>query len=287
MNVLAFSGVLSAFWSLVLLNKGYFVDVLLGRKSLSLRGVVGLGGYDDFREELLLAACDYAEKNAGLVLDRDDPLSDASLANALSEKTGMAIRSVKSAAMIREDIGYAVAREIETETGVRLSNVFDGEALRADIAVYASGVLSAKTGIPITDISNTEQTKEEVREWATAMGALSEEIEQAVAVFKDSGVDVAALLEEGKKKYKINPRTGLHDAPAGVNVESAVAGLLSAMIASSTEKMVYRQRKNTKRTRRQEQNRRAQAAFRKSRGNRLQYQPIGDGGGGQDGGTGI
>lgn len=60
--------------------------------------------YRSMRDAFYELCCSMALSSAGLNLDTTEPFSDASICNAIGEKTGMALRTVKDRESMREDV---------------------------------------------------------------------------------------------------------------------------------------------------------------------------------------
>jgi len=186
-----------------------------------------------------------AAERAGLHLDKEDPLSDASLANALGEKIGFKLRSLKdkdilqadllngaaalvsqrTGIMIRtltdremmiEDLENFALQTIEGRSGIHLSSLRDVEKLKLDFLRIAGGVVVEQTGIPLTDISSPDQIKLDLMDWAKdqAMLEIGESVSTAVTAQWKQGVTMLQMVRD-KLGKKVSPKAllrGVNDA---------------------------------------------------------------------------
>lgn len=186
-----------------------------------------------------------AAQDAGLRLDPENPLSDASFSAAIGEKIGFRIRTLLDKESIKEDVldGAALLltertgiqirslyqidivvedlenwalQMIEQKTNIRLSSLRDVEALRGDFVKIAGGVITAQTGIPLTDITNPDQIKLDVMDWArdAAMLEIGESVNTAVSAEWKQGVSMLKMLRDRMGK-NVSPRAllrGVNDA---------------------------------------------------------------------------
>lgn len=186
-----------------------------------------------------------AADKVGLHLDKDEPLTDASLSNALTErlgikistvmnreqfqkdmldgaavivgkKTGITIRTLWDREMLIEDLeNYALA-VIEGRTGVHLSSLHDVEKIKADFVRIGGGVIVEQTGIPLSDITSPEQIKLDVMDWAKdqALMEIGESVNTAVTAEWKQGVTMLQMVRDRIGK-KVSPKAllrGVNDA---------------------------------------------------------------------------
>lgn len=276
-SAFALGSVLSALGSYLVSNPEKLARLYIAYKEGKLRQWVGEIGADaDLQAIVYGAICEEVQLRTGLILDRDNPFSDPSLANALTERTGVTIRSIRDKEIIKQDVAYFAAAQIEERTGVHLSNILDRDALKQDLAVFASGVFSQKTGVPINNILDLDGTKAELREWAKgeALRYIGSDLQAAAATFDAAGIDIAGLMEKAAEKYGVNPNTGESMMPQSVDGKSIMLGIINTALTKQIGVVMNRSAKLTKRTRRQEQVRQAQIRFRERHGNRMHYERV-------------
>lgn len=218
----------------------------------------------------------YALRYAGLQLDPNDPISDASLSNAVSERLGFNIRTLKDKQVIKEDLENYAALMISQKAGFTIHSVTDINILRADLQRVACAVLSEKLNLPVGIIPgdgeelNVALVRERLLAWAKAelTANLSETVGLSLDEIGAMG-DVEGLAEE------LNGRLadlGSDKLITARRIAVQVASKLATGAISDYQRVAVGM---TKRQRRQEQVRQAQAKFRRAHGNRVQYIPLG------------
>lgn len=215
-----------------------------------------------------------AARLAGLQLDPDNPLSDASLAGAVTQKTGIPLRSLRDRDTVMEDIDDYVAARASEKLGFQISTFRDPAAARADFEAAALQVISLKTGIPFApgpEGFTVEGIKSQVLDWARPQLAieLSGNAGMALQVLGGEGVDFEALAAEMNGKLQ-----------AIGSGETITAGRIAVHVAESMVKTSAQALQVTaaglsKKSRRALQVRAAQQKFRAAHGNRQQYVPLG------------
>jgi hypothetical protein len=213
---------------------------------------------------------------SGLVLDESDPLSDASLAGAVGQKVGIPFRSFKDQAMIREDLDSYAVGLIESKSGYNVRSIQNVVLLKEDFLRIGAAELSARLGLPagVMPAPGAQFDPVDIRAqlltWAKA--ELMTEINEQVAVKVE---DVLAAADLEGTAAELNTRL-----VALGSVENVTARQLAVRMANemATQAIVDYQRVAvgaSKRSRRQESLRAAQAKFRAAHGNRQVYVPLG------------
>ncbi len=265
------------------------VALIAGFKRLSLAEKAGLvaGGMSltdtiisklighDLKAEAFRAIVEEVTARTGLQLDPSDPFSDASLAGALSARTGIAIRSVKDRAMIEEDIeDFAVAR-VSEKLGFQISSLRDPVKLRADFERAALAVITEKTGIPLVPpddgVLSAEAIKQQVEDWARARitTELSGSAAQALEVLGAQGVDFESLAAE------MNGKLQALGSDEVVTAKGLALKVAESLVSSSVSRFHATAVGVSKKSRRILQLREAQRKFRAAHGNRQVYVPLG------------
>lgn len=215
---------------------------------------------------------EYAARYAGLELDADDPISDASFSHAVSLRVGFPIRSLRDRDMIVEDLDNFAAAMISEKSGFVVRSVKDVEVLKQDLQRVALAVVTERVGIPLGLSGesgfelNPEEIKAQILAWAKAQ--LLAEIKASVridAIEMASWADIEAVVKI------INDRAELGQVSAH-GVALKIADQLAVAAVGEYQKVVVGM---TKKQRRRELNRWYQAKFRRNHGNRQKYIPIG------------
>lgn len=213
---------------------------------------------------------------AGLSLDPDNPWSDGSIAGAVGQKVGIPFRSFKNPDMIREDLdGYAVGL-IESKSGYNVRSIQNVALLKEDFLRIGAAELSARLGLPagVMPAPGAQFDPVEIRAqlltWAKA--ELMTEINSQVSIKVE---DVLAAADLEGTAAELNARL----VSLG-SIENVTARQLAVKMANemATAAIVDYQRVAvgaSKRSRRQESLRAAQAKFRATHGNRQVYVPLG------------
>lgn len=230
----------------------------------------------DLKAEVLAVIVGEVAAKTGLQLDPAEPWSDASIAGALSQRTGIPIRSVKDRAMILEDIDDYAAGRVSEKLGYRISTFRDPVRMRADFDQAALAVLTAKTGIPFSPLAEGEaltaaSIKDQIKDWARAelMLEMQGKAGEALAALGGPDVDFEALAAE--MNGKLEALGSLERVTAG-RVAMRVA---ESLVRESVSRFETTAADGSKRDRRAAQLRAAQRKFRATHGNRVQYVPLG------------
>lgn len=216
-----------------------------------------------------------AAARAGLELDPNDPMSDASFANAISRRTGVTIRTLKDQQKIREDLDVYAAGLISERSGYQVRSVSNVAILRADLMRIATAELTARLGLPVGVFPGDGEewqpgaVRERLLAWAKAeiTANLNEEIGLRVAELEMFD-DVQALAGMLNERLQV----------AGEGQQVTARGIAMQIANSLANKAVADYaavaESGTKRTRRQLQLREAQRKFRAAHGNRQVYVPL-------------
>ena len=241
----------------------------------------------DFREEelkKLVAACfDFIVRAAdlflGLRLDPDDPFSDASLANALTERTGVPIRSVRDKNIIREDMERYALSILEDRSGLRLRNWREKDKVRADILKWVSPWVAEQTGLPLTDLSSAEAIRNDIQDYLgdTALVYMSKNLAQAKEIIGDAakvvGLELQAFAKELERYGGYDPVTGRPNIH--VDAEMVMLGVLSQALIAAERRRKEKLLVVSKEAQRRERNKLAVRRYRERHGNRNQYIRLG------------
>lgn len=274
--VVSIVGEISA-WGAVNLLK--VADIVASRRNLSMERINTIVGDDSLQRVVAHSLAKYAEEETGLVLDANEPFSDASIGRAIQERTGLALRSVRDQQMVKEDIAYFAGAQIEARTGVKVTNLLDRDATLKDVGRYASGVVSQAAGVPLTDVMDRDKTREELSAWGrlAAVRHFGQSDEMMQQVFNAAGVDIDALIALAEKRLGVDPNTG----------KPIVRGLLKSadVRAAIYERLLRAQMVETqgvfaeasKQGRRRKKMAASGKKFREAHGHRMHYEPVGSG----------
>lgn len=250
-----------------------------GGRALATYGLARLFSDNSIQEleDLLMGwVVRWVAEKSGLVLDPADPLSDASLAGAVGGRVGFPIRSLKNLDMIREDLDSFAVGLISAKSGYQVRSIQNVATLKEDFLQIGTAELSARLGLPAGvmpgpgAVFDPVEIRAQLLTWAKAelMTQVNENVGIGVA-------DVLAAADLEGTAAELNSRL----VSLG-SVENVTARQLAVRIANemATAAVVDYQRVAlgaSKRSRRQESLRAAQAKFRARHGNRQVYVPLG------------
>lgn len=211
---------------------------------------------------------------AGLNLDPDAPFTDASLAGAISERTGITIRSLKDKDMIKEDAENFAIQQISGRTGYTLNSVTDPEIIKQDLIRIGLAIASEKTGIPLGLAESGELDITALREnlltWAKAqlLANVGEEVSIVVnEIIAVGGLE--AIAESLNSRLKASG--SIESITARQLALKVVDKIASKAVSDYGRVAIGLDKKNRKR----ELNRAAQERFRRAHGSRQKYIPLG------------
>lgn len=217
-----------------------------------------------------------ALERSGLRLAEEDPLSDASLSAAVSEKFGVPIRSLKDQQMIKEDLDYWTAGQVSERSGYLVRSVSNVDILKEDLERVAAAVLSDRLNIPAGVIAADDGVfdpvaiKERLLAWAKAELMTSIEAEIGVSL-----EEIMAIPDIESAAGEINGRLALLKSDQFVTARRLAFNVANTLAMNAVTEYQQVATRMTKRQRRQEQLRQAQAKFRRRHGNRQVYVPLG------------
>lgn len=219
---------------------------------------------------------DAAEYYAGLQLNRDDPLSEPSITGAISARLGFPLRTLKDAQMIREDLDSWAAAKVSERSGYLVRSVSNVDILKEDLERVAAAVLSDRLNIPAGVIAadngvfDPVAIKERLLAWAKAELMTSIEAEIGVSL-----EEIMAIPDIESAAGEINGRLALLKSDQFVTARRLAFNVANTLAMNAVTEYQQVATRMTKRQRRQEQLRQAQAKFRRRHGNRQVYVPLG------------
>lgn len=230
------------------------------------------GVVDTVKGWIVQAAMHYA----GLELNEENPLSDESFSAAMSKKLGFPIRTLKDQQSIKEDLEAYAAAQISERSGYLVRSVSNVDMLKEDLVRVSSAVLSEKLGIPAGVIAedggvfDPAAVKERLLIWAKA--ELMSRVEGDVLIGLQ---DILAVPDVESAAAELNNRLGAINVDQTVTARRLAVHLSNLLATDAVTGYQKAARAMTKRQRRQESLRAAQAKFRRRHGKREVYVPLG------------
>ncbi len=213
---------------------------------------------------------------SGLQLNPDDPFSDASLAGAVGERIGVPIRSLKNVDTIREDLDGFAAAIIQDRSGYRVRSIQNVAVLKEDLMQIGMAEFSGRLGIPAGIMPgegvafDAAAIRVQLLAWAKAemLTQFEGEIQTAVAEISAAG-GVVALAESMNNSLN---EVGSIERVTSRKIAFRVANMMATQAVADYGKIAA---SGSKKSRRRESLRAAQAKFRAAHGNRQVYVPLG------------
>lgn len=230
------------------------------------------GVVDTVKGWIVQAAMHYA----GLELNEENPLSDESFSAAMSKKLGFPIRTLKDQQSIKEDLEAYAAAQISERSGYLVRSVSNIDILKEDLERVAAAVLSDRLNIPAGVIAADDGVfdpvaiKERLLAWAKAELMTSIEAEIGVSL-----EEIMAIPDIESAAGEINGRLALLKSDQFVTARRLAFNVANTLAMNAVTEYQQVATRMTKRQRRQEQLRQAQAKFRRRHGNRQVYVPLG------------
>ena len=216
------------------------------------------------------AICDLVREKTGLVLVRDDPLSDASIAAALTARSGILISTVKDPDVLMHDLSNHAAGIIKDHTGVPLTDLLSAEQIKVDVVNHAENLVYERTGLDVRGSVSFDEVQKKI-------GAA---IERRLAEL------VVERLRAAAEKFA-NPEATLDDLLAMVyraqeankiKVRDVALGTAASLVVAAYARMSTPMKRRVDAFRRRAQNREAQRRFRQRHGLRMRYEKLPKGG---------
>ena len=260
-----------------------FTRIILSRAGFGVAVYVGVAVWiagprqalDAAIKELKNMARDYAYERAGLVLNENEPFSDASFSAALSQKTGIKINSLLDSAQLKADIAAHAALIVEEKSGIHLTNVLSVGAIKSDVTMHVLGVVRDKGGLDLMsavangiDWNNIQKAViEEVKKKAVQL--VTRRIQAAAMKFTDVDASIDELLAMVHNTYE----------GRDIGIRDVGYSMAAAIIVERYGQMSAPVRRRITKFKRRIQNREAQRRFREKHGSRIKYLPIPKNGG--------
>lgn len=246
------------------------------RGTLTARRADEILGAGEFKRISGQALAAYAKEDLGVELDPVEPFGDASLSGAITQKSGITVRSVRDKVTMKEDALYWGAAKLESQTGVHLSNVLDKTAVLKDIGMFATKALANRAGVPITDLTDTERTKAELNEWGKmrAMQYYASDDALLAGLFEAAGVRIQEIIDKANAKMGINPNTGKSIVGEVLGEVDIRLAIMDALMTRQMRKVAKVYAAESKQAKRQRQMRDALDRFRDMNGHRMHYERV-------------
>lgn len=212
------------------------------------------------------AITDIAKEKTGLVLDPNEPHSDASISAALTAKSGIQITTVKDAEVLAGDLARHAAGLLEQHTTVHFTNLLSGEQVKADIVGHARGKVKEHTGLDLDGAASFDAIQ----------ARISEHVQNKLAELVVTRLHSAAVAFS-------NPDATLDDLLAmvyraqeakGLRARDVALGVAASMVVAAYARTSTPIKRRVDAYRRRAQNREAQRRFRAKHGNRAIYAPL-------------
>ena len=222
--------------------------------------------WDELCGYFFKSVTDAAREEAGLELDPEFPISDASISAAITMKSGINITSVKSVEVLARDLSAHVSGIIEGHTGVKLTNVLSAEQVKADVVGHAQGVVTQQTGVNLIGAQTLDEIKSRVTKHVETriVNLAVKHIERAAEEFSnpEASIDeLLAMVYRGSEAKELKT-TGV------------ALGVAAGIIVRAYSEMSAPIRRRAQAFRRRAQNREAQRRFRERHGLRMRYNKL-------------
>lgn len=218
----------------------------------------------------------YVAHKSGLRLNDDDPLSDASFCNAISERIGVTIRTLKDKNLIKEDLDGYATELISSKSGYTVRSVQNVAMLKEDFLRIGAAELSARLGLPAGvmpgpgAVFDAGAVREQLLLWAKA--ELMAEVSSKASI---KAADILGAVDLEATAAGLNARfdaKGLIDYVSAKQIAVRIASEMATDAIVEFQKFAIN---GSKKSRRRELLRAAQAKFRAAHGNRQKYVPLG------------
>lgn len=215
---------------------------------------------------------DIVEGKTGMILDENDPLSDASLSAALSERSGIAISTVVDVNRLAADLAAHASGMIEDKTGVHLSNLLSVEQVKSDVVSYATGKVKERTGLDIEGAQTFDAIQARITEHVAGklLDLVADRINAAAMDFAQPSATLDELLA---MVYRASEAKSIKPRDVGL-------GTAASLVVAAYARQSVPLKRRVDALRRRAQNRNAQRRFRAAHGNRMRYNPVADEGDG-------
>ncbi len=218
------------------------------------------------KKDVFDAICDVAEAKTGLVLDRNDPASDASISAALSARSGIYISTVKDANALAVDLSAHASGLIQMQTGIELTNLLSAEQVKADVVAHAVGVVQEKTGLDVAGVSTFDEVQKRisahVRERLAEL--VADRLHAAALDFARPEATLDELLAMVYRAQEVK----------GIRARDVALGVAASLVVAAYARTSAPLRRRVDAFRRRAQNREAQRRFRAKHGNRMRYDKL-------------
>lgn len=122
----------------------------------------------------------------------------AALAREAAGQSGVVLRDITDAQMLREDLENHALGLIEDRTGYRLSSLSNVQALKDDLVGIGVGLVGARTGIYLSNPRNVDAIKADLLSWGKTeiMAQVSAELEAVLNAEQANGVSLMAYMKQ-------------------------------------------------------------------------------------------
>lgn len=229
----------------------------------------------DVKQQLYKIVAEEMSARAGIVLNPDDPFSDASVSAAIGDKVGIPLRSVKDKQIIKEDIDNFLAAKISATSGYQVTSVVNVEVLKSDLERIGAAIVSERSGLPLGVFEPGQGVdgaviKERILQWAEA-----EIITRAAGKVGQIADKLANEADLEAVAQRINGRLGGLGSAETVTALAMCTKISVELASAAVQKFGRTAQEMDRKSRKRELGRAAQARFRAAHGTRQKYVPIG------------
>lgn len=222
------------------------------------------------REAVFGAIAEIVNKKTGLVLDPADPLSDASMSQAITNRANITITSIYDKNKLINDLHQYVAGRIEEKTTIRFTNLLSVDEVRRDAVRHVNGLVGEDIGVDLLRVDTGNGGD------GGGVPSVATYIKQQAAVLVLAHLKKAARRQVGEKRIvKLLELVDRAERFKDAGVAGAGLGIAAAVILSAYAEIDDGAKYRVAEHRRRIQNRQAQQRFRERHGRRMQYNPIG------------
>lgn len=217
----------------------------------------------------------YFSERAGITLDYDDPLSEASITSGISNRIGIPMRSLRDPVTLKEDLDSYVSGQLSARSGYQVNSVVNVDVLKNDLERIAMAVLTEKLGVPAGvlpgegELLNPAAIKERLLSWAKAEIFTRLESEAGISVD-----EIMAMADvEGLAATMNRQLTDMEsfERITAQRIAVRIANQMGSRAVADYQRVVMQ---DTKQSRRRRQVKEAQRRFREKHGNRWLYAPV-------------
>ena len=226
--------------------------------------------FDRCRGSINKAIADAVREKTALDLDPDEPLSDASISQALSDRSGIHVSTVKDAAVLSSDLAAHASGIIKDHTGIPLSNLLSVEQIKLDIVTHAQNVVKDRTGLDIAGATTFDEVQKRISDHVREKLAelVADRLHDVAGDFANPEATFDELLAMVYRAQEVQ----------GIRARDVALGVAASIVVASYARLSVPLKRRVDTFRRRAQNRESQRRFREVHGNRIRYERLPEGG---------